>query len=323
MYAGVVYVVVPDPSKFEKPVRLWSPALFRRVYDVAYLGLDMLTQDLIQWICPHCNNQFMFSSTRQKGGHLTNCNMNPKKSAILQKISAKNTKPRLPHIVICPKCGTSKTYYLTQAVLDSGNFPTFCSKKCSNARVVSNETKEKISLSLTGRKAPYNNQARIAAQVAIKEKQDAKFAKWEAEAISDFEKYKIDPLFNLGIGLYWGEGSKLKRTFEISNADPYMLVLWKQWVQKIFPDAKLRLAIAGHADVIKNDAITFWSNHIGTDVGEVKFYVSSPRTSKGIAAKFRRLPYGTAQVSTRSGSREHHFKMMKWLELYSSQKDIF
>lgn len=43
--------------------------------------------------------------------------------------------------------------------------------------------------------------------------------KWKFEANDIYLKNKNNPLFMLGIGLYWGEGAKTRNLFSISNSD--------------------------------------------------------------------------------------------------------
>lgn len=71
-------------------------------------------------------------------------------------------------------------------------------------------------------------------------------------------------------------------------------------------------------ETYKSEARDFWTRELElTDDVQCTYYVSSPRISKGIAAKYHRVPYGTLQIIMRKGSTEYHSKMMKWISLLS------
>lgn len=48
----------------------------------------------------------------------------------------------------------------------------------------------------------------------------------------DFQKYKADPFFVLGLALYWGSGTQKSNYFSFSNADPEMIKIMMQWACK-------------------------------------------------------------------------------------------
>ena len=52
------------------------------------------------------------------------------------------------------------------------------------------------------------------------------------KANSNFQVFKDDPLFFVGIGLYWAEGSKRDTTFQFTNSDPEMVSLMLRWCTK-------------------------------------------------------------------------------------------
>lgn len=54
-----------------------------------------------------------------------------------------------------------------------------------------------------------------------------KFEQWKLEAKQLHNTHKDNPLFNLGIGLYWGEGSKRGNRLSLCNSDPRVVVKWK------------------------------------------------------------------------------------------------
>lgn len=51
-------------------------------------------------------------------------------------------------------------------------------------------------------------------------------------AQKEFDVFKIDTLFLLGVGLYWAEGSKRDNTFQFTNSDPEMISFMIRWCTK-------------------------------------------------------------------------------------------
>ena len=55
------------------------------------------------------------------------------------------------------------------------------------------------------------------------------------EIISHFKKHSSEPLFQLGIGLYWAEGAKNSGTFMFTNSDVKMVEMMLLWIEKYTP----------------------------------------------------------------------------------------
>ena len=139
---------------------------------------------------------------------------------------------------------------------------------------------------------------------------EARKKKWIKEANTFYEKHKNDPLFQLGLGLYWGEGFKTGSTLGVANSDYKLLSTWVAWHKKYLPGVNMFGKIQAHPDVDKEKAIEFWMS-LGLDY--CKLYRCEPVSSKNKRPK--RLPHGTCQVITRKGSLEWHTKVLKCLEL--------
>lgn len=108
----------------------------------------------MEWICPHCNDVFLFKKHQQKGGHLTNCKMNSKRAEICKKISKTNTLPRLELISFCIKCNNKFIQNKTEHEIKNKIYNIFCSQKCANSHQITEEQKIKTSLALSGRIYP-------------------------------------------------------------------------------------------------------------------------------------------------------------------------
>jgi hypothetical protein len=135
---------------------------------------------------------------------------------------------------------------------------------------------------------------------------------WQADARAFWEQWREDPLFILGVALYWGEGRKSGTTYrlEISNSDVKMLRVWLRWSHRFMPGASLAYALSIHDGSDIGAARQFWRDQLGIDVHFLSVAVSS-------ASKRKRstLPNGTLQVRVARGSLEWYTKMLIWLEL--------
>lgn len=135
---------------------------------------------------------------------------------------------------------------------------------------------------------------------------------WRAEARLLWEQWRTDPLFLLGIGLYWGEGDKSsgESRLRISNADVHLLRVWLAWCQRFLPGIPLRTALNLHPNCDVEAARRFWEEQLNIKIGYVWIAASS-------ASKRRRnaLPNGTLNIRVGRGSLEWYTKMMVWLEL--------
>lgn len=52
------------------------------------------------------------------------------------------------------------------------------------------------------------------------------------EAVEEYERFKKDELFKIGIALYWAEGAKRNNYFAFSNSDYKMVEVMLRWVEK-------------------------------------------------------------------------------------------
>lgn len=135
-------------------------------------------------------------------------------------------------------------------------------------------------------------------------------AKWQREAKYFWEAHKSEPLFLLGIGLYWGEGGKTQKCLTISNNDPGLLGCWALWCRTYLPsDAGLYVRILAHADVDAQRARRFWAKATGYRV--VKHVTRLP--SRGNKKPKKLALYGTASVQLGKGSAEWCTKMLLWI----------
>ena len=158
----------------------------------------------------------------------------------------------------------------------------------------------------------------VRARAKVEENRRLRREQWRAEARTLWEQWQHDPLFMLGVGLYWGEGSKERSkrsylTLALSNSDVRLLRIWLRWCQRFLHGVPLNYELHIHDPRAVDAARAFWKQELGIAVTWVCVAVSS-------ASKRKRdtLPYGTLKVRVGRGSVEWWTKMMVWLELAQS-----
>lgn len=150
---------------------------------------------------------------------------------------------------------------------------------------------------------------------------EAKRKAWEVkrqETMDGYDPPLDDPNFMLGLGLYWGEGSKYSRTETVfTNSDPKMLRAFVVWVAEFFGEDFDRFsAEVHHYDTERDDEIKcYWSKLLGVPL--THFIKSQVHVSKSSGRKKGNiLPFGTAKVYVRGcGSWKVRAKIQKALDL--------
>ncbi len=103
------------------------------------------------------------------------------------------------------------------------------------------------------------------------------------EAKKEFALCKADPLFLVGIALYWAEGTKRGNCFHFINSDTSMIVVMLNWVERFCRvdkrDISLRLYI--HRPYAHEHCEEYWSKHTGVALSNFKRTVYKP-TALGI-----------------------------------------
>lgn len=107
--------------------------------------------------------------------------------------------------------------------------------------------------------------------------------RYRVKAKADFEKYKDDPFFVLGLSLYWAEGGK-SGYFSFINSDIDMMRTMVAWTNKYLPvepaDYKFRLYI--HEAYASENCERYWSRKcaIPRSQFQTTIYKPTPHTEK-------------------------------------------
>ncbi len=125
---------------------------------------------------------------------------------------------------------------------------------------------------------------RIKAAIKLRENRIKRMNKTIGEAEQEVSKLIGNPLFLIGLVLYWCEGTQKTNTFSFINSDPIVIKLMIKWIEKIckIPKDKIRLRLYIHKIYAHENCEKFWSKQAGIPVTRFKktIYKSTPHTIK-------------------------------------------
>lgn len=102
-----------------------------------------------------------------------------------------------------------------------------------------------------------------------------------------FKTNKDSFLFGLGLGLYWGEGTKKNlRTVRLGNTDPHLVRAFLIFLRKIYgtDDSKLRFALQIFTDMNQKKEEKFWREFLGI---EARQFYKTINTHSGSIGTYR------------------------------------
>ena len=104
---------------------------------------------MYQKICKHCNELITVEAQVNFASHVSGCKHNPELEERYKNYSlARKGKLKVDRLTlekICPKCGTNFTVTDTESNFRNNKVKNYCSRKCSNSKTFSEETKLKKS----------------------------------------------------------------------------------------------------------------------------------------------------------------------------------
>lgn len=91
-------------------------------------------------------------------------------------------------------------------------------------------------------------------------------------------------LFGLGLGLYWGEGTKRNRTaVRLGNTDPALVKAFILFLQRNYgvPKEKFRFGIQVFSDMKPKEVLAFWTKHLGFPAKHFGKVIVTPTRGEG------------------------------------------
>lgn len=122
-------------------------------------------------------------------------------------------------------------------------------------------------------------------------------------------------LFGLGIGLYWGEGTKAsKDSVRLGNTDPNLIKKFIEFLIRFFSIKKedLKFGLQIFTDINIDKALNFWIKELG--VNRNQFYKPTVTISGSIGSYKKKSEFGVLQVL-------YHNKKLRNL-LYNKLADV-
>lgn len=136
---------------------------------------------------------------------------------------------------------------------------------------------------------------------------DALYQKWNPKGdpfiVRPIKTLRQAVLYGLGIGLYWGEGTKSnKTTLRLGNTDPRLIKIFLQFLTEMYAidTRKLRFGLQIFSDMPAKEALRFWREFLN---------VPSSQFQKVIVTQARSL--GTYRNKTKHGVLTVYFNNRK------------
>ena len=116
------------------------------------------------------------------------------------------------------------------------------------------------------------NKAERAMYEAAKRKVSARIERTKIiikKGTEEVEVFKKNPLFLVGVALYWAEGAKNPvESVKFANSDDKMITLMMRWFREIcrVPEEKFRIHIHMHSLHIRKNIMKYWSKITGIPI---------------------------------------------------------
>ncbi|OHA02274.1 MAG: hypothetical protein A3H71_00970 [Candidatus Sungbacteria bacterium RIFCSPLOWO2_02_FULL_48_13b] len=104
-------------------------------------------------------------------------------------------------------------------------------------------------------------------------------------------------LFGMGIGLYWGEGTKRnKNSIRLGNTDPKLIRKFIEFLRKMYgvKMSKLHFGLQIFSDMPPRQALQFWLNHLNVPASQ--FYKVTVTPARSIGTYRQKTRYGVLTV---------------------------
>ncbi len=123
---------------------------------------------------------------------------------------------------------------------------------------------------------------RIKAAIRLRNNRISKMNKTIDEAEREAAKLIKNPLFLIGLILYWSEGSQKTHTFSFINSDPLVIKIMIKWIQEIckIPKNKIRLRLYIHKIYAHENCEKFWSTQTGIPIERFSKTIYKPTPHK-------------------------------------------
>jgi hypothetical protein len=104
-------------------------------------------------------------------------------------------------------------------------------------------------------------------------------------------------LYGIGLGLYWGEGTKSnKHSIRLGNTDPRLIKAFIRFLGQAYAIKKseLRFGLQIFSNMPAKDVLLFWQKHLGVRDGQFMKTIVTP--SRGEGTYKRKIQHGVLTV---------------------------
>ncbi len=134
-------------------------------------------------------------------------------------------------------------------------------------------------------------------RATMKVKRDSRIALQGMRAAKDIRKFSDRELYVAGFFLFWGEGTKSRRSeISLANTDPAMIIFFIKWLKLIgAKPEKIKLMLHLYEDMDEQMELKFWSKKLGYPLSA--FYKPYIKKSRITAIIYRNgFGHGTCSV---------------------------
>lgn len=117
---------------------------------------------------------------------------------------------------------------------------------------------------LKRRKNANISRGRIRAAAALSARRLEREHVTREEATREYREYVNEPLFKVGVALYWAEGTKRHGGFSFTNSDPDMLALMVAWIERFLriPRVNLKTRLYIHKPYAHENHEQYWAKRL-------------------------------------------------------------
>lgn len=179
---------------------------------------------------------------------------------------------------------------------------------------------EEIKNNLNNARLSHARENLIAANEARNRKDQSRRQRYEEMAIAEFSQQVKNPLFLIGLSLYWGEGDKVDNgRVSVINSDPELLQIIGMFYRRCLhiPIGQLRAGLFIYEDIDKEFALEFWSNKL--EIPRKQFIKVQLLPSRSNLTK-RRSQYGVCSLYF--SSTEFSIRIHKWIKMLTTDMRV-
>lgn len=156
------------------------------------------------------------------------------------------------------------------------------------------------------------SRGRIRAAASLRAAREARDKQVFKEAKIEFDLHKKNPFFQLGIALYWAEGSKRSPAFVFMNSDREMIVLMIRWIREFLrsPEDEIKMRVYTHKSFAHEKHEKVWSGWL--DIPLERFGKTIYK-SQGLTVKKR--PNYTGCIRIELGKVKYFRKISYWQQM--------